>query len=58
MTRRLIEVESIGSDELKEIVEQSAPGPQVVPGTSETRHRPTGSDATDSSSNSQTEKHG
>jgi cell division protease FtsH len=58
MTRRLIEVESIGSDELKEIVEASAPGPQVVPGTSETRPRPIGSDATDSSSNSQTEKRG
>jgi cell division protease FtsH len=57
MTRRLIEVESIGSDELKEIVEASAPGPQVVPGTSETRHRPIGPDASDSSSG-QTEKRG
>ena len=34
MTRRLIEVESIDADELKEIVEENSPGPLVVPGTS------------------------
>jgi cell division protease FtsH len=35
MTQRLIEVESIDSDELKEIVEASSPGPLIVPGTAD-----------------------
>jgi cell division protease FtsH len=33
LTKRLIEVESIDSDELKRIVEETSPGPLVVPGT-------------------------
>ena len=33
ITRRLIEVESIDADELKQIVDESSPGPLVVPGT-------------------------
>ena len=33
LTRRLIEVESVDSDELKRIVEENSPGPLVVPGT-------------------------
>jgi cell division protease FtsH len=33
LTKRLIEVESIDSTELKEIVERTSPGPLVVPGT-------------------------
>ncbi|MCA9228639.1 MAG: cell division protein FtsH, partial [Planctomycetales bacterium] len=36
MTERLIEVESIDADELKEIMDKTAPGPLVVPGTSDT----------------------
>lgn len=33
LTERLIEVESVDGDELKEIVDASSPGPLVVPGT-------------------------
>ncbi|MCH5373872.1 MAG: ATP-dependent zinc metalloprotease FtsH, partial [Planctomycetes bacterium] len=33
MTRRLIDVESIDSHELVEIVEENSPGPRIVPGT-------------------------
>ena len=33
MTQRLIEVESIDSEELAEIIEQHSPGPHIVPGT-------------------------
>jgi len=33
MTSRLIEVESINAEELKEIVEENSPGPLIVPGT-------------------------
>jgi cell division protease FtsH len=33
LTKKLIEVESVDSDELKRIVEQNSPGPLVVPGT-------------------------
>ena len=33
LTDRLIEVESVDSDELKRIIEESSPGPLVVPGT-------------------------
>ena len=33
MTQRLIEVESIDSDELAEIIEHHSPGPHIVPGT-------------------------
>ena len=33
LTKRLMEVESIDSDELKRIVEENSPGPLVVPGT-------------------------
>jgi cell division protease FtsH len=33
MTRRLIEVESIDSEELAEIIELHSPGPRIVPGT-------------------------
>ena len=33
LTKRLIEVESIDSEELKRIVEETSPGPLVVPGT-------------------------
>lgn len=37
MTRRLIEVESIDSEELRQIMEESSPGPHVVPGTADQR---------------------
>ncbi len=33
LTERLIEVESIDSDELQKIIEENSPGPLVVPGT-------------------------
>jgi cell division protease FtsH len=33
LTNRLIEVESVDADELREIIEESSPGPWVVPGT-------------------------
>jgi cell division protease FtsH len=39
LTKRLIEVESIDSDELRRIVEANAPGPLVVPGTHATISR-------------------
>jgi cell division protease FtsH len=35
VTRRLIEVESIDSDELQRIIEESDPVPRIVPGTAE-----------------------
>ncbi len=38
LTQRLIEVESVGHDELKQIVDENSPGPMVVPGT-DTIHR-------------------
>ncbi len=37
LTGRLIEVESIGADELRQIVEESSPGPLVVPRTNARR---------------------
>jgi len=40
LTKRLIEVESVGAEELKEIVEASSPGPLVVPGTMEVPRSP------------------
>ena len=33
LTDRLIEIESIDADELKQIVDEASPGPLVVPGT-------------------------
>ncbi|MFM7846057.1 MAG: ATP-dependent zinc metalloprotease FtsH [Planctomycetota bacterium] len=40
LTRRLMEVESVDADELKRIVEESSPGPLVVPGTSPAAIKP------------------
>jgi cell division protease FtsH len=34
LTKRLIEIESVDSEELKRIVDEASPGPLVVPGTS------------------------
>ena len=34
LTDRLIEVESVDSDELKNIMDENSPGPLLVPGTS------------------------
>jgi cell division protease FtsH len=56
MARRLIEVESIDADELKGIIEASAPGPQVVPGTADTRQRPPAAESGESGA--QSEKRG
>ncbi len=39
LTNRLIEVESVDSDELKQIIDENSPGPVVVPGTSDVRRR-------------------
>jgi len=36
VTTRLIEVESIGAKELREIIEKTSPGPVIVPGTDAT----------------------
>lgn len=36
LTTRLIEVESIGAKELREIIERTSPGPVIVPGTDAT----------------------
>ncbi len=36
LTKRLIEVESVDSVELKQIIDDNSPGPMVVPGTNET----------------------
>jgi cell division protease FtsH len=33
LTRRLMEIESIDAEELREIIERNSPGPRVVPGT-------------------------
>lgn len=33
LTERLIEVESVGADELKKIIDENSPGPLLVPGT-------------------------
>ncbi len=33
LTRRLMDIESINAEELKQIIEQNSPGPMVVPGT-------------------------
>jgi len=39
MTRRLIEVEAISFDELREIIEANSPGPSIVPGTGDVPSR-------------------
>ena len=36
LTKRLIDVESVNSDELRQIIEENSPGPLVVPGTANT----------------------
>jgi cell division protease FtsH len=33
LAKRLMEIESVGADELKEIIDAASPGPLVVPGT-------------------------
>jgi cell division protease FtsH len=48
LTKKLIEVESIDSLELKRIIEETSPGPLVVPGT-EAALRLAAADPTDSS---------
>lgn len=40
VTKRLVEVESIDGAELRRIVEECSPGPQLVPGTLDARLRP------------------
>jgi cell division protease FtsH len=40
LTKRLMEVESIDASELKRIIEETSPGPMVVPGTSAVATRP------------------
>ena len=41
LARRLIENEVIDADELKQIIEDHSPSPQIVPGTAAERKRPT-----------------
>ena len=40
LTRRLMDVESIDSDVLMEIIDATSPGPVIVPGTNEIRRKP------------------
>lgn len=40
LAKRLMEIESVGSDELKEIIDAASPGPLVVPGTQAAGPRP------------------
>ena len=40
LTRRLIDVESIDHEELKQIIDENCPGPMVVPGTDVARGEP------------------
>ncbi len=58
LTRRLIEVESVGADELKQIIEASSPGPQVVPGTTETRRAAQTPDASGKPTDAHNEQQG
>ena len=41
LTDRLIEVESVESAELKQIIDDNSPGPLLVPGTDSAPMRPT-----------------
>ncbi len=41
LTKKLIEVESIDAEELRQIIEATSPGPSIVPGTGDVPARPT-----------------
>ena len=58
LTKRLIEVESIDSDELKEIIEATSPGPSIVPGTGDIPSRPMAESEPRSSESGQAEAGG
>jgi hypothetical protein len=40
LAKRLIERETINGAELKQVIEQTSPSPQIVPGTEADRKRP------------------
>ena len=40
LTKRLIEVESVDSAELKQLIDENSPGPLLVPGTGVSYRKP------------------
>ena len=58
LTSRLIEVESVDGDELREIIEQNSSGPLVVPGTADARLRKGAADFEEGAAGSKSEKTG
>ncbi len=56
ISRRLVEVEAIDSEELSRIVEETSPGPFVMPGTTEQPGRLLSSDPAESSGESSPER--
>ena len=44
LAERLIEKEVIGTEELKQIIEESSPSPMIVPGTADQPKRPPAKD--------------
>ena len=56
LTNRLIEIESVDHQELKQIVDENSPGPMVVPGTDVPRDEDesNGSNSTDQETSSET----
>lgn len=58
ITKRLIEVESIDAEELRRLIEDNAPGPLVVPGTSGRAERRKYNDRRDKNRNASSEENG
>ena len=53
LTERLIEIESVDADQLREIIDENLPGPLLVPGTDNVTNREVESPQEDQSSNDQ-----
>ena len=58
LTQRLIEVESVDAEELQQIIEESSPGPQVVPGTTEPRRAASSTESSNKSGDASSERQG
>ncbi len=58
LTRRLIEVESVDAKELRRIIEESSPGPLVVPGTTEPRRAASSTESSNKSGDASSERQG
>lgn len=58
LSARLMEVESVNADELARIIDESSPGPHVVPGTVEPRRKPAGGETPDKAKDATSEKSG